>query len=222
MNRLIRNLMSILALIFACLSLGVQAQNIETATEAVKNMGLGWNLGNTLDANSQKVSDVTNDAYWGGQGLDSEYCWGQKPTTKPLFEMLKNAGFGAIRVPVTWYNHMDKDGKVNEAWMARVHEVVDYVIESGLYCIVNVHQDTGGLRLTWPHTTIRRNAMSICGSRLQRSSRTMTGTCYLRLTMRCSTSRVHGALPHSIQPTVTMPQLQNRHTMPSIVMHSLL
>lgn len=143
MNRLIRNLMSILALIFACLSPGVQAQNIETATEAVKNMGLGWNLGNTLDANSQKVSDVTNDAYWGGQGLDSEYCWGQKPTTKPLFEMLKNAGFGAIRVPVTWYNHMDKDGKVNEAWMARVHEVVDYVIESGLYCIVNVHHDTG-------------------------------------------------------------------------------
>ena len=106
-------------------------------------MGLGWNLGNTLDANTQNVSDVTNDAYWGGQGLDSEYCWGQKPTTKPLFEMLKNAGFGAIRVPVTWFNHMDKDGKVNAAWMARVHDVVDYVIESGLYCIVNVHHDTG-------------------------------------------------------------------------------
>lgn len=129
--------------LFACLALSGQAQNIETATEAVKSMGLGWNLGNTLDANNQKVKDVTSDDYWGGQGLDSENCWGQKTTTKPLFEMMKKAGFGAIRVPVTWYNHMDKDGKVSAEWMARVHEVVDYVIESGLYCIINVHHDTG-------------------------------------------------------------------------------
>lgn len=60
-----------------------------------------------------------------------------------LLKMMKDAGFGAIRVPVTWYNHMDKDGKVDAAWMARVHEVVDYVINQGLYCIINVHHDTG-------------------------------------------------------------------------------
>lgn len=127
-----------------CLSLMVQAQTIETATEAVKNMGVGWNLGNTLDANGHTVtSDFNLDAYWGCQGVDSEYYWGQKPTTKELFVMMKNAGFGAIRVPVTWYNHMDKNGNVNAAWMARVHQVVDYVIDAGLYCIVNVHHDTG-------------------------------------------------------------------------------
>ena len=28
----------------------VNAQTFETATNAVKNMGVGWNLGNTLDA----------------------------------------------------------------------------------------------------------------------------------------------------------------------------
>ncbi|MBR0187003.1 MAG: glycoside hydrolase family 5 protein, partial [Prevotella sp.] len=32
---------------------------------------------------------------------------------------------------------------VNAEWMKRVHEVVDYVINQGLYCIVNVHHDTG-------------------------------------------------------------------------------
>lgn len=121
----------------------VLAQNIETATDAVKNMGLGWNLGNTLDANSASVADPSNDAYWGGQGLESETCWGQATTAKALFAMMKEAGFGAIRVPVTWYNHMDKDGNVNAQWMARVHEVVDMVIDNGLYCIVNVHHDTG-------------------------------------------------------------------------------
>lgn len=119
------------------------AQSVETATDAVKNMGLGWNLGNTLEANRQLVTDVNNSAYWGGQGLESEYCWGQKHTNPALFTMMKNAGFGAIRVPVTWYNHMDVNGKVNAEWMARVHEVVDMVLDAGLYCIVNVHHDTG-------------------------------------------------------------------------------
>ena len=27
--------------------------------------------------------------------------------------------------------------------MNRVHEIVDYVISQGLYCIINVHHDTG-------------------------------------------------------------------------------
>ena len=117
------------------------AADFETAKDAVKNMGVGWNLGNTLDANDGKA-----------QGLESETYWGQ-PVTKPeLLKMMKEAGFGAIRVPVTWYNHMDNDGKVNEAWMKRVHEVVDYVINQGLYCIVNVHHDTGDGK-QWLHAS---------------------------------------------------------------------
>lgn len=115
----------------------------ETATEAVKNMGVGWNLGNTLDANSQKVYDITQSNYWGQQDVTSETCWGQFITQPALLQMFKDAGFGAIRVPVTWYNHMDSNGNVDAAWMKRVHEVVDYVINAGLYCIVNVHHDTG-------------------------------------------------------------------------------
>ena len=123
--------------------LQIQAQEFETATEAVKNMGVGWNLGNTLEANSQTYHDFTKNNYWGQQGLESETCWGQSKAKPELIKMMKDAGFGAIRVPVTWYNHMDKDGKVNAEWMKRVHEVVDYVINQGLYCIVNVHHDTG-------------------------------------------------------------------------------
>lgn len=133
-------------LMFALLTMigsGVQAQDFESANDAVKNMGVGWNLGNTLDANSQKVSDITNDTYWGQQGLESETCWGQPTATRKFIQMMKKAGFTAIRVPVTWYNHMDKDGNVNAAWMNRVKEVVDYVVGEGLYCILNVHHDTG-------------------------------------------------------------------------------
>lgn len=129
--------------LLASMAMTLNAQITETATEAVKNMGVGWNLGNTLDANRGAGANINAATYWGQEGVESETCWGQ-PVTKPeLFTMMKNAGFGAIRVPVTWFNHMDSDGKVDEAWMARVHEVVDYVIENDLYCILNVHHDTG-------------------------------------------------------------------------------
>ena len=109
-----------------------EADDFEKAAEAVGNMGVGWNLGNTLDACSGS-----------SQGLESETYWGQPQTKPELMKMMKDAGFSAIRVPVTWYNHMDADGKVDEAWMKRVHDIVDYVINQGMYCIVNVHHDTG-------------------------------------------------------------------------------
>lgn len=125
------------------LTMQLHAQEFEPANEAVKNMGIGWNLGNTLDANSQSVSDITSDAYWGQQGMDSETCWGQPKTTREFIKMMKDAGFTAIRVPITWYNHMGADHSIDAAWMARVKEVVDYVIDEGLYCIINVHHDTG-------------------------------------------------------------------------------
>lgn len=120
-----------------------EAADFETAAEAVEHMGPGWNLGNTLDANRQTIADISNSSFWGQQGVDSETWWGQPVTRQPLFRMMKEAGFGAIRLPVTWYNHMDASGTVDAAWMKRVHEVVDYVINEGLYCIVNVHHDTG-------------------------------------------------------------------------------
>ena len=115
--------------------MSTQAADFETAKDAVKNMGVGWNLGNTLDANDGTKTWKTT--------AEHETCWGQ-PVTKPeLLKMMKEAGFGAIRVPVTWYQEMDKDGKVNAAWMKRVKEVVDYVIDNGMYCLLNVHHDTG-------------------------------------------------------------------------------
>lgn len=107
----------------------------EPATTAVKKMGVGWNLGNTLDANDATKTWTTT--------AEHETCWGQPVTKRELITMMKEAGFGAIRVPVTWYQEMDAEGKIKDAWMKRVKEVVDYVIGEGMYCILNVHHDTG-------------------------------------------------------------------------------
>lgn len=135
-------------LLLACgllMSFSAQAQSFENAKDAVKNMGVGWNLGNTLDANDASKTWTTTEQH--------ETCWGQ-PVTKPeLMKMMKEAGFNSIRVPVTWYQEMDKDGKVNAAWMNRVKEVVDYVIDNGMYCILNVHHDTGDGATHWIHAS---------------------------------------------------------------------
>ena len=135
-------------LLFACgmlMSFSAQAQSFENAKDAVKNMGVGWNLGNTLDAHDASQTWTTTAQH--------ETCWGQ-PVTKPeLMKMMKEAGFNSIRVPVTWYQEMDSEGNVNEAWMNRVKEVVDYVIDNGMYCIINVHHDTGSGSDHWIHAT---------------------------------------------------------------------
>ena len=135
-------------LLLACgllMSFSAQAQSFENAKDAVKNMGVGWNLGNTLDANDASKTWTTTEQH--------ETCWGQ-PVTKPeLMKMMKEAGFNSIRVPVTWYQEMDSEGNVNEAWMNRVKEVVDYVIDNGMYCILNVHHDTGDGNTHWIHAS---------------------------------------------------------------------
>lgn len=114
----------------------------ETADVAVANMGVGWNLGNTLDCHGASGERGDDWLYW-------ETYWGQYKTSPELMTMMKKAGFGAVRVPVTWGIHMDTEGRVFESWMNRVHEVVDYVIDAGMYCIVNVHHDTGAGDGVW-------------------------------------------------------------------------
>jgi aryl-phospho-beta-D-glucosidase BglC (GH1 family) len=139
----------------------------EKAAVAVVNMGVGWNLGNTLDANSGGVDNMWIEAFTDRAPADYEKAWGQPLATRELIHLFKEAGFGAIRVPVTWYPHMgsvkvtviDNHGHwdmstwngfdVDPAWMARVKEVVSYVLDEGMYCILNVHHDTGDASTAW-------------------------------------------------------------------------
>lgn len=126
-------------------------------------MGAGWNLGNTQDSNSGDLTHMWLEAWFDRSSKAYETAWGQPQATRELIHMFKEAGFGAIRVPVTWYPHMGTitlhDGAnwdpdtwsgtaVDPAWMARVKEVVDYVIDEGLYCILNVHHDTEASDMT--------------------------------------------------------------------------
>lgn len=120
----------------------VDDYGFEVAMTALQNMGNGVNIGNTLDANGDWVSGSNPKSY--------ETCWGNPQITPELIAAYKNAGFKAIRLPVTWRQHIDDNGNmIHPEWMARVHEVVDYIINAGMYCILNVHHDTGGSDVAW-------------------------------------------------------------------------
>lgn len=156
----------------ASLTVSAEAKDMESAREAVDAMRLGWNLGNTLDVHSDVIDNMWLEAWTEGTPKDYETAWGQPVTQPELFKMFKDAGFNAIRVPVTWYPHMSlkvdvgpdasgdykavwdreawpDDAKVDEVWMARVKEVVDYVLAQDMYCILNVHHDTGASTTAW-------------------------------------------------------------------------
>ena len=148
-------------------SMQVLAQEFESATSAVNNMRVGWNLGNTLDANSGSTTNMWIEKWSQRRTSDYETAWGQSVTTEALIKMFKEAGFNAIRVPVTWYPHMGvqvnelnwnlsawSPTQVDAAWMARVKEIVDYVVNNGMYCIINVHHDTGDATTAWMRASV--------------------------------------------------------------------
>lgn len=141
MIRLIKygiTIISIVAVILGAVSaVGLVFPKYEM-TESIafaQSIGKGWNLGNTFDA-CEKYSDKK-------AGLESETMWGNPKTTKELMAYLKECGFDTVRLPVTWSQHMsdEPDYKVDEEWMNRVNEVVDFALDSGLKVILNTHHE---------------------------------------------------------------------------------
>lgn len=105
--------------------------------EMVEAMGAGWNLGNTLEANSN--------------GTPSETVWGNPKASSALMKLIKDSGFNTIRIPVSYLSKIGSapDYKIDADWLARVKEVVDMALAEDLYVITNIHGDgyhgvTGG------------------------------------------------------------------------------
>ena len=106
-----------------------ESYGFRSSAEIVEDIKIGWNLGNSLECyNTNKT------------GLDTETGWGNPRTTEALIKSVKSAGFNAIRVPVTWGEHMDGD-TISQDWLGRVKEVVDYIYDNDMYVIINMHHD---------------------------------------------------------------------------------
>ncbi len=130
----------VLTAVFA-VSLWGQTNPLSMTTMAVvKDMGLGINLGNTFESNGDWINGSSVNNY--------ETAWGSPTITKPMIDGYANAGFKTVRIPVAWSNLMTGNSSggnytVSTALLNRIAEVVDYVLDNGMYAIVNIHYDGG-------------------------------------------------------------------------------
>lgn len=111
-----------------------------SAVEIAAKMGVGVNIGNTLEATGGENA-------WGNPNINSQYIAG-----------LKALGFSSVRIPCNWVNHyaVEKDIMGNDSvtttidpnWIARVKEVVSYCVDNDMYAVLNDHWDTGWIENT--------------------------------------------------------------------------
>ena len=96
-----------------------------TPQDAVKGMARGINIGNTMEPPTE-----------GG--------WNNPPVKQRAFDDYKNAGFTAIRIPITWDKHALNypPYTIDAAWLDRVEQVVDWGLQRGLFIIINAHHES--------------------------------------------------------------------------------
>lgn len=99
------------------------------AVKIAKELGLGWNLGNQLDAYANEVANETS--------------WGNGLATQETFNKVKSAGFTSVRIPITWLGKVGEAPEylINSTWLDRVEELVGYAENAGLKTIINIHHD---------------------------------------------------------------------------------
>ena len=99
----------------------------------VKEMGAGWNLGNTLEATGATLPSIA----------DYETFWGNPLTTPEIIAKIAGMGFKSIRIPVAWSNLMSEDFTIHPDLMDRVEEVAGYALDHDMYVVINIHWDGG-------------------------------------------------------------------------------
>ena len=137
-----KRLLVALSLIISNLSFNTTGA--QTAMDIAADMVPGWNLGNTLEP---------GPCNWLSNELDYETAWQGSKTTQQIIDFVKAQGFRSIRIPCSWYVHMDQNYNISPAWMNRVQEVVDYCIKDGLYVILNDHYDNGWIEKSFAGQT---------------------------------------------------------------------
>lgn len=111
---------------------------LPTAKQIASKMRLGINLGNTLECP------------YGETG------WGAAYTTQRLMDSIKAAGFNTVRLPCAWFTHSDTvTNKIQDAWLSRVREIVNYCLKDSMYVVLNIHWDSGWLE---NHVTVADSA----------------------------------------------------------------
>jgi len=95
-----------------------------SAADLNAKLGIGINLGNTLDA-------TPNEGSWAA------------PAQEAYFDAYKAAGFSSVRIPITWNAHFGTTAPytIDPAFLARVSTVANWGTSRGLAVVINAHHE---------------------------------------------------------------------------------
>lgn len=103
-----------------------------SSKQLLSQLGTGITLGDSFTARGLPE---------GAKVEDYETYFGNPVVTKELIDAYKKAGFSIVRIPVSFGEHLDESGFVADEWLVRINEVVDYVLDNGMYCIISAQNE---------------------------------------------------------------------------------
>ncbi|MCL2356214.1 MAG: glycoside hydrolase family 5 protein [Defluviitaleaceae bacterium] len=119
-----------------------------SSADFVAAMGPGWNLGNQFDAQQYQglgFSWLGDGTYAGTSVAQLETAWvggTASVVTQEFIQTVSDAGFEAIRIPVTWNKVAPgPDYIIRDDWMERVYEVVGWAYDAGMHIVLNTHHE---------------------------------------------------------------------------------
>lgn len=107
-------------------------ENLNTQ-QIVDEMGLGINLGNTLDAVGDWIDPSSISNY--------ETAWGSPVITKEMIEGYALAGYSSLRIPVSWSNMMSDSYMIHPDLMDRAETILNWALDCGMVAVINIHHE---------------------------------------------------------------------------------
>ena len=111
----------------------MSSSSTRSTLKIVEDMGIGYNLGNMFDCYNDSIKIKTPN--------EQITLCGNPEVKREMILKIRKVGFKTIRFPITWINFIDELGNINEEWMSKVKEVVDWIINANMYCILNLYHD---------------------------------------------------------------------------------
>ena len=121
------------------MGMGVSVGGFESVTATTEN------LPERADANGMHILDRNDPVTYETNGSKDRI-------TQTMMNALYAAGFHSIRLPVTWFNHMDPPydtGVIDQIWLDHLKSVVDLARNAGMYVVINLHHDAGTYDYCW-------------------------------------------------------------------------
>lgn len=134
--------------------------------QTYKCWSCGNSIGGTVDSGLPRVSDLLSGVFEADVSIvditesnrpdkAAYYLTNEEMTNLPTKEMvdaLKEAGYDAVRLTVSYTPHMNNNTFIiDKSWLDKVEEEVNWVLSNNMYCIIDSHSDYLGTSWVGDH-----------------------------------------------------------------------